>query len=56
MGDVFLGLVPDFHISRKSHEEDFKSNRHLLKDLMTPAFLYNVREDRDIFLWNIRLT
>jgi hypothetical protein len=38
-GDLFLGLTPDHHISRLSHDERFKSNRFLMKDLMTPAFL-----------------
>jgi hypothetical protein len=42
LGDVFVGLVPDMHISRKSHEEAFKNNRALLKDLMTPRFLHDV--------------
>jgi hypothetical protein len=42
LGDVFVGLVPDMHISRKSHEVAFKKNRALLKDLMTPRFLNDV--------------
>jgi hypothetical protein len=42
-GDLFLGLIPDHHISRLSHDERFKSNRFLMKDLMTPAFLNTVR-------------
>ena len=40
LGDVFVGLVPEFHISKKSTDEKFKSNRNLIKDLMTPAFLH----------------
>jgi hypothetical protein len=42
IGDVFLGLIPDMHISMKSHDEKFKTNRNLLKDLMTPGFLNQV--------------
>jgi len=41
-GDLFMGLLPDHHISRKSTDEKFKSNRFLMKDLMTPAFLHSV--------------
>lgn len=41
-GDLFMGLVPDHHIFRLSHDEKFKSNRFLMKDLMTPAFLNTV--------------
>jgi hypothetical protein len=40
LGDVFVSLVPEFHISKKSIDEKFKSNRNLIKDLMTPAFLH----------------
>jgi len=40
LGDVFVSLVPEFHISKKSTDEKFKSNRNLIKDLMTPAFLH----------------
>jgi len=46
LGDVFTGLVPDFHISKKSSDEKFKANRHLMKDLMTPAFLRQVSRRR----------
>jgi len=41
-GDIFLGVFPDHHISKKSKDPHFKSNRALLKDLMTPAFLHDV--------------
>lgn len=42
LGDVFVGLTPDMHISMKSHEERFRRHRNLLKDLMTPGFLNEV--------------
>jgi hypothetical protein len=42
LGDVFLGLIPDMHISMKSTDNKFKRNRHLIKDLMTPGFLHEV--------------
>lgn len=42
LGDVFIGLTPDMHISMKSHEERFRQHRNLLKDLMTPGFLNEV--------------
>ena len=40
-GDIFLGLLPDHHISMKTNDS-FKAHRLLLKDLMTPAFLNEV--------------
>jgi hypothetical protein len=41
-GEVFLGLVPDHHISKRSSDPKFKHNRALVKDLMTPGFLNEV--------------
>ncbi|KAF2435902.1 cytochrome P450 [Tothia fuscella] len=43
-GDVFTGLIPDKHISKKSSSGEFKRNRNLLRDLMTPSqtFLHQV--------------
>jgi hypothetical protein len=41
-GDLFTGIIPDHHIHRMSNDEKFKSNRFLMKDLMTPAFLHTV--------------
>ncbi|KAH0840575.1 cytochrome P450 monooxygenase [Fonsecaea pedrosoi] len=59
--DVFMGLVPDMHISMKSTENRFKLHRNLLKDLMTPAFLHGVggpqiyaNTETFIKLWNLK--
>lgn len=41
MGDSFLGLLPDHHISMPSNET-FKKQRRLLSDTMSPAFLQDV--------------
>jgi hypothetical protein len=41
-GEVFRGLVPDHHISKRSSDPKFKHNRALVKDLMTPGFLNEV--------------
>lgn len=41
-GDIFAGTIPDHHIRKLSQDPKFKSNRALVKDLMTPAFLNNV--------------
>lgn len=46
LGDVFIGLTPDMHISMKSYEERFKQHRNLLKDLMTLGFLNEVSHSR----------
>jgi hypothetical protein len=46
VGDLFVGLVPDHHIHRYSSSEQFKSNRALMKDLMTPSFLNEVSAPR----------
>jgi cytochrome P450 len=40
-GDVFLGLLPENHVSMKTNET-FKQHRRWLQDLMTPGFLYQV--------------
>lgn len=42
IGDVFLGLLPECHLSMKSDDGRFKGHRNLLKDLMTPGFLHEV--------------
>lgn len=62
MGDMFMGLMPDFHISKMSTDERFKNNRALLKDLMTPGFLHEVSApqiyqnvDTFIKLWSEKL-
>lgn len=41
--NVFLGLLPDHHISMKSTNSQFKPHRRLIQDLMTSAFLSEVR-------------
>jgi hypothetical protein len=39
LGGVFLGLLPEHHISMKTNST-FKQHRRWLQDLMTPAFLH----------------
>jgi hypothetical protein len=39
--DLFAGLMPDHHIRIKTNDE-FKSHRRLVQDLMTPSFLNQV--------------
>ncbi|KAE8356996.1 cytochrome P450 monooxygenase [Aspergillus coremiiformis] len=41
LGDLVLGLVPDHHIHLKTTGE-WKEQRRLVQDLMTPSFLQNV--------------
>jgi hypothetical protein len=41
MGDLFLGLLPDHHISMPSNET-FKKQSSLLSDTMSPAFLQDI--------------
>jgi hypothetical protein len=38
---VFGGVAPDLHIPFKTTDPRFKEHRHLLRDLMTPAFLHD---------------
>lgn len=45
MGDLFLGLLPEHHISMKTNET-FKQHRRWLQDLMTPDFLNNIAAPR----------
>ncbi|KAK6853116.1 cytochrome P450 [Apiospora arundinis] len=40
--DNFSGLVPWHHIAMKTSDPQFKANRELVKDLMTPHFLNTV--------------
>lgn len=42
VADAFGGLLPQFHFTMQSSEPQFKANRALLKDLMTPGFLHEV--------------
>jgi len=39
--DLFAGLMPDHHIRLKTNDE-YKSHRRLVQDLMTPSFLNQV--------------
>jgi hypothetical protein len=41
LGDLVSGLAPDHHIHLKTND-DWKTQRRLVQDLMTPSFLYNV--------------
>jgi hypothetical protein len=41
--EVFGTIVPNHHISMRSTNPQYKSNRELVRDLMTPAFLNEVR-------------
>jgi hypothetical protein len=41
LGDIFLGLTPEHHISMKT-DDTFKQHRRWLQDLMTPAFLHGI--------------
>jgi hypothetical protein len=40
--NTFTGLLPDHHIHMKSTNPEFKAQRRLIQDLMTPAFLNGV--------------
>jgi hypothetical protein len=42
IGDIFRGLIPDHHLPKKSMDPEFKRNRRLLQDLMSPGFLNEV--------------
>lgn len=43
-GDLFAGTIPNHHIRKQSIDPKFKASRALVKDLMTPAFLHDVRQ------------
>jgi hypothetical protein len=43
MIDAFRGVVPYHHVCMETSEPQFKVNRDLIKDLMTPSFLNDVR-------------
>lgn len=43
-GDLFRDIAPDHHISMRSGNPNFKIHRRLIQDLMTPAFLNEVRD------------
>jgi hypothetical protein len=45
VSDIFLGLLPEHHISMKTNDT-FKQHRRWLQDLMTPAFLHDVAAPR----------
>jgi len=41
--DLFAGVIPYHHTRMKSTDPQFKVNRELVRDLMIPAFLHDVR-------------
>jgi hypothetical protein len=42
-----VGLVaPNFHFTMESRDPQFRANRELVRDLMTPKFLQQVRHGR----------
>lgn len=43
MNEIFSTVVPQNHIAMRTNDPHFKRNRELLKDLMTPSFLNEVR-------------
>jgi hypothetical protein len=61
-GDIFAGPAPHHHIAKRSLDPEFKYNRALLKDLMTPGFLHQVAApqvyrtvEHLLELWDIKL-
>ena len=40
---IFAGIMPDFHTGMPSSLQKFKGNRELIRDLMSPKFLHEVR-------------
>lgn len=42
--DALGGVIPNHHIGMKTQSPQFKANRELVKDLMTPNFLHTVSE------------
>jgi hypothetical protein len=42
--ESFVGIIPDHHISMKTQDPRFKGNKELVRDLMSPSFLQDVRE------------
>lgn len=40
--DCFEGILPEFHFNMRSKDPRYKSNKELLRDLMTPRFLNEV--------------
>ncbi len=40
---AFSTIVPNLHLAMQSHDPHFKSNKELVRDLMTPWFLHSVR-------------
>lgn len=41
--NMFHGVVPGHHITLHSSNPQFKKNKELIRDLMTPTFLHEVR-------------
>jgi hypothetical protein len=42
-GDAFQFTIPEHHIAMLSSDKRFKGNKELVRDLMTPGFLHDVR-------------
>lgn len=45
LAPVFGAAIPNHHITMADDDPRFKKNRELVRDLMTPAFLHEVRSD-----------
>lgn len=42
--EVFANTTPEFHVALSSEDPKYKKNKALVKDLMSPSFLQNVRK------------
>jgi hypothetical protein len=42
-GNLYIPIMPDNHLSKKTPSKEFKRSRKLLQDLMAPQFLHQVR-------------
>lgn len=56
MIDAFRGVVPYHHVCMETSEHQFKINRDLIKDLMTPSFLNDVRRRHPTTVIGFQLT
>lgn len=41
--DGFAGTIPEHHASMRTHDSRFRGNKELVRDLMNPSFLQEVR-------------
>lgn len=44
--DGFVGTIPHHHISMRTQDPRFRGNKELVRDLMSPAFLHQVRPEK----------